>query len=295
MVRKAFRSVLLIQIIAGIVGVIGMVVDGAVTGSCLGTEAMAGFGLAAPVVTIFVACSGVCELGASMLIGRFVGARKMDEASEALSSCLAFSLILSLLMTGFVFIFSEKIAAFLGANGTLAKQTVDYLRGFSLCAPALLMLTVLMPERAAELREVFKNGSDFRFVRKIWPDMQFISGVGGDGFSVYADTIRRQYADESVKFILGGVTSSEGLWSVPVELESEDASLVPGSAFMEFLPVDAGDDFTKCVSIDKLEVGKVYELIITNLCGFYRYRMSDALLVTGFFEKNTAGAFYVPR
>ena len=142
-----------------------------------------------------------------------------------------------------------------------------------------------MPERAAELREVFKNGSDFRFVRKIWPDMQFISGVGGDGFSVYADTIRRQYADESVKFILGGVTSSEGLWSVPVELESEDASLVPGSAFMEFLPVDAGDDFTKCVSIDKLEVGKVYELIVTNLCGFYRYRMSDALLVTGFFEK----------
>lgn len=142
-----------------------------------------------------------------------------------------------------------------------------------------------MPERAAQLREIFKNGSNFRFVKKIWPDMQFIFGVGGDGFSVYADTIRKQYADESVKFILNGVTSSEGLWSVPVEMESEDAVLVPGSAFMEFLPVDAGDDFSKIVSIDKLEVGRVYELIITNLCGFYRYRMSDALLVTGFFEK----------
>lgn len=145
MVRKAFKSVLLIQIIAGIVGVIGMVVDGAVTGSCLGTEAMAAFGLAAPVVTIFVACSGVCELGASMLIGRLVGARKTDEASEALSSCLAFSLALSLLITGSVFAFSEEISAFLGASGALAELTADYLRGFSLCAPALLMLTVLMP------------------------------------------------------------------------------------------------------------------------------------------------------
>ena len=145
MVRKAFKSVLLIQIIAGIVGVIGMVVDGAVTGSCLGSEAMAAFGLAAPVVTIFVACSGVCELGASMLIGRLVGARKTDEASEALSSCLAFSLALSLLMTGSVFAFSEEISAFLGASGALAELTADYLRGFSLCAPALLMLTVLMP------------------------------------------------------------------------------------------------------------------------------------------------------
>ena len=142
-----------------------------------------------------------------------------------------------------------------------------------------------MPERAAQLREIFKNGSGFRFVKAVWPEMQFIFGVGGDGFSVYADTIRRLYADESVRFILSGVTSSEGLWSVPVELESEDASLAPGSAFMEFLPEDAGDDFTKCVSIDKLEPGRIYELIITNVCGLYRYRMSDALLVTGFFEK----------
>ena len=141
-----------------------------------------------------------------------------------------------------------------------------------------------MPERARELREIFKDGSDFRFVKKVWPGMQFIFGVGGDGFSVYANTIRKKYADESVKFILSGVTASEGLWSVPVELESEDSALVPGSAFMEFLPVDAGDDFTQCVSIDKLEEGRIYELIITNLCGFYRYRMSDALLVTGFFE-----------
>ena len=148
-----------------------------------------------------------------------------------------------------------------------------------------------MPERAAELREVFKNGSDFRFVKAVWPDMQFIFGVGGDGFSVYANTIRKKYADESVKFIMSGVTASEGLWSVPVEPESEDAVLVAGSAFMEFLPVDAGDDFSKCVSIDKLEVGKIYELIITNLCGFYRYRMSDALLVTGFYENTPLTRF----
>ena len=149
---------------------------------------------------------------------------------------------------------------------------------------SLLRKIVPMPERAAALREIFKNGSDFPFVRSVWPNIQFIFGVGGDGFSVYAKTIRRQYADESVRFIFAGVTASEGLWSVPVEVESEDAALVPGSAFMEFLPVEAGDDLTRCVSMDKLEIGKTYELIITNLCGFYRYRMSDAVKVTGFFN-----------
>lgn len=145
MVKKAFKSALLIQIIAGIVGVLGMVVDGAVTGRCLGTAAMTGFGLASPMITIFVACAGVCELGASVLIGRLVGARKTEEASEALSSCLAFALGFSLLLTGLVFVFSKEIAGFLGAVGPIAAMTSDYLRGFSLCAPALFLLTVLMP------------------------------------------------------------------------------------------------------------------------------------------------------
>ena len=138
-------NALLVQIVAAIVGVIGMVVDGAVTGSCLGTDAMAAFGLVTPVVTIFVACSGVCELGASVLVGRLVGARKTDEASDALSTCLLFAIALSAVMAAAVFAFSRPIAVLLGAEGVIADKASDYLRGFSLCAPALLTLTVLMP------------------------------------------------------------------------------------------------------------------------------------------------------
>ena len=37
--------------------------------------------------------------------------------------------------------------------------------------------------------------------------------------------------------------------------------------------------------MDALEVGKTYELIITNLSGFYRYRMSDAVTVTGMLNR----------
>ena len=141
-----------------------------------------------------------------------------------------------------------------------------------------------MPERARELREVFKNGSDFRFVPAIWPKLRFISGVGGDGFTPFANTLRRYYVGDSVRFVLSGITSSEGLWSIPVEPDSEDSVLAPGSAFMEFLPVECGDDFSKCVTIDQLEVGRTYELIVTSVTGLYRYRMSDAVMVTGFFN-----------
>lgn len=34
--------------------------------------------------------------------------------------------------------------------------------------------------------------------------------------------------------------------------------------------------------MDQLEVGKEYELIVTNLSGFYRYRLGDVVRVTGY-------------
>ena len=142
-----------------------------------------------------------------------------------------------------------------------------------------------MPERAAELREIFRNGSDFPFVPKIWPRFSYLCGAGGDGFEIYDRQIREQFTGGGVANIYSGVTASEGLWSVPSGVDDFDSILAPGACFVEFLPVEAGDDFSKCVTLDKLEVGKVYELIITNLSGFYRYRMSDAVKVTGFYNQ----------
>ena len=142
-----------------------------------------------------------------------------------------------------------------------------------------------MPERAAELEEIFKNGADHCFVPQIWPKLIYMYGVGGDGFSIYDKTMKERFTNNCVKNIYAGVNASEGIWSIPVKLDMEDGALAPGSAFMEFLPVDADGDISKIVTMDKLEVGQTYELVITNLAGFYRYRMSDAVQVTGFYEK----------
>ncbi len=148
-----------------------------------------------------------------------------------------------------------------------------------------------MPERAAELREIFKNGSDFPFVKKIWPRFRYFAGVGGDGFAIYDRMLKEHFTGGGVANVYSGITASEGLWSVPAGVDDYNSILAPGAAFIEFLPVEAGSDFTKCVTLDKLEVGKTYELIITNLSGFYRYRMSDAVQVTGFVNKTPTVQF----
>lgn len=143
-----------------------------------------------------------------------------------------------------------------------------------------------MPGRAAELREIFKNGADFQWIPKVWPKMLYFRGVGTSTFSVYDRIIKERYAGDKLTYFYSGISASEVLTSVFIEPDSASSAMLPGSAFFEFLPVDACDDFSQIVTIDKVEVGKVYELIITNACGFYRYRTSDAVKVTGFYNKS---------
>ena len=142
-----------------------------------------------------------------------------------------------------------------------------------------------MPERAAELREAFKNGTEEPWVKKVWPRFTYLVGAGGDGFEIYDRQIKEHFTGGGVANIYSGITASEGLWSVPAGVNDFDSILAPSAAFVEFLPVEAGDDFSRCVTIDKLEEGRIYELIVTNLSGFWRYRMSDAVKVTGFYNQ----------
>ena len=142
-----------------------------------------------------------------------------------------------------------------------------------------------MPERAEELREIFKQGFDEPVVPKLWPEARFLTGVGSGGFKVYADKLKKKYMGENIARYFTGINASEGMVSVPFELNNEKSVPVPDSLFYEFLPTDADDDFSKMVTMDKLEEGREYEIIITNLSGFYRYRMRDAVRITGKYKK----------
>ena len=137
-----------------------------------------------------------------------------------------------------------------------------------------------MPERAEELRKIFEEGFDEPIVPKIWPKMLLLIGCGSGGFKNYLKKIK-EFTGPDFNFALIGLTASEGIFSLFTELNNHDAFLIPDSMFYEFLPLDADGDFSKIVTLDKLEEGKEYEVITTNLSGFYRYRMKDVVRCTG--------------
>ena len=140
------------------------------------------------------------------------------------------------------------------------------------------------PGRADELSDIFSKGFDEPFVPKVWKKLRFILGIGTGGFKIYADMIRQRYTGPDIAMIKLGLSASEGFFSFVYRPDSEDTCLIPDSVFYEFLPLDAGDDMSKIVTIDGVKEGGEYELIITNTSGFYRYRMRDAVRVVSRYE-----------
>ena len=138
---------------------------------------------------------------------------------------------------------------------------------------------------------VFEEGFETPFIPKVWKNLKFIAGIGTGGFKNYADRIRERYTGDGVQQLKLGISASEGTFTVPFDLNCEDTALIPDSVFFEFLPLDAEDDFSKIVTMDGLEEGKDYEVIITNCSGFYRYRMRDAIRVTGKFNNTPTVQF----
>ena len=144
----------------------------------------------------------------------------------------------------------------------------------------LLKVTKPDPERAAELEAEFKKGFDTPIIPRIWPKMSFISTIGTGGFAAYTRVMRSFSGDVPIDFSIYG--ASEAMMAACVHIEEPEFALLCDSCFFEFLPADAPSDATDTLNIDELEVGKDYEIIITNLSGFYRYRIKDVIKVLGY-------------
>lgn len=146
------------------------------------------------------------------------------------------------------------------------------------------------PKRAEQLRAEFRKGFDVSpIVPRIWPKCEWMYGMGTGALSLYAKKLRRYIGDEMPIHYLG-YAATEALMAVPIELNSFEYVILPQNGFFEFRPVDAPDDF-KPLTIKDVEVGKEYELILTNMSGFYRYRIEDVVKVTGFYHESPKVTF----
>ncbi len=143
------------------------------------------------------------------------------------------------------------------------------------------------PARAAFLRREFEKGFDTPIAPRIWPKLSWAYGMMGSNLALYIDKLRK-YIGDDVPLHNMGYAAAEGFFAAPMELNTEDCVLLPHCIFFEFLPLDEGEekpreDVTPLLA-HQLEVGKKYEMIVTNYSGLYRYRTYDIYEVTGMYN-----------
>lgn len=149
------------------------------------------------------------------------------------------------------------------------------------------------PKRASELRCLLGDGHSFEF-KKIWPTLKIAEASGSGPMEMLTTTLMEKYFS-GIPFYIRGIISSESILTVPFELNSFVSIPILDANFYEFAEYkDSITDTNNIKVVNELEVGKMYEIIITNYCGLYRYRTHDVVKVVGYF-KNTPTFEFVCR
>lgn len=141
-----------------------------------------------------------------------------------------------------------------------------------------------MPERAAYLQKQFEQGFDGTLLRRLWPNLAVLCSIGNASFKPAADYVRRFAQDVPFDFSIYG--ASEALVAACRELEDTRMQLLTDSCFYEFIPADeANGGNPRVLTLDQLEEGQKYEVLITTRAGLYRYHLKDVIEVRGFHNR----------
>ena len=145
LIRTAFRNLFVVSLFGTVAAMLCVLIDAAVTGRFLGTEAVAAAGLLSPVVLFTTMLCSVPGLGLSSVCTRYMGMAKVDRVNQTFSIVFYVTALLSAAVSVILFFAAPSIAGALckGTEGSqIALHIADYLRGL---APGRVFAAVVFP------------------------------------------------------------------------------------------------------------------------------------------------------
>lgn len=115
---------------------------------------------------------------------------------------------------------------------------------------------------------------------ELWPNLQLIMH-GGVSFEPYREQFKRLFPSDQVSY-LESYNASEGFFGIQDRIAHSDMLLMLDyGVFFEFLPMeDLDSPNPEPISLEEVEVGKNYALIISTNAGLWRYMIGDTIAFT---------------
>ena len=147
-IRRLFQTTMITMMIAELSGALSSLIDGIITGFSLGQIELATVGVCLPYFSILSIISGILMIGCTAMCTSAIGRGDSKETSAVFSLTVFIGAILSVTITIIGLLFPDAVASLFGAKADavdLHRETVNYLRGVVIGAPALVFFVILTP------------------------------------------------------------------------------------------------------------------------------------------------------
>lgn len=137
-------------------------------------------------------------------------------------------------------------------------------------------------ERAQKIRAMLREKGRLE-IRDLWPQMEYILCAKGGNCRYYVEQLPKYF--KGLKVYGPGINGSEGVYGLGMDTGYEFVAALTGS-FLEFIPYSKVlEPNPETLLMHELKVGEQYEVVLTVINGFYRYKMGDIIRVTGMINK----------
>ncbi|HWQ76018.1 MAG TPA: MATE family efflux transporter [Syntrophomonas sp.] len=145
LIKTKFRTQAIIVTVSVLTVTIGAFIDGCFIGNYMGADSMAAFGYALPVVVMLVsALGGTFNSGCTACCSVHLGVGDTKKINANFTAGCLLSAVFGLAFMLLFVLYSEQLAAIVGAKDHILPQTADYIRGIGLGAFPMIFAQVLM-------------------------------------------------------------------------------------------------------------------------------------------------------
>ena len=133
--------------------------------------------------------------------------------------------------------------------------------------------TIVLLERIVELKGA-------KYITEVWPNLEaFIHGAVS--FTPYRNLFKKMIPSNKMHY-METYNASEGFFGIQDRTDSHDMLLMLDyGIYYEFIPMeDWESDDPKTLSLDEVELGKTYAVVITTNAGLWRYKIGDTVRFT---------------
>ena len=136
------------------------------------------------------------------------------------------------------------------------------------------------PRRARQVRFAIESRS-LSFVSIAWPKLRYVRCLSSASFSIGRAALKEFVGPVPIVSPIYSASEAFVGFSLYPELDPSHYVIATEDAFVEFLPESGGSSGETCLS-DEVNLGEIYQIIITTYGGLYRYRLGDRVKIVGF-------------